>query len=176
MLEGTGKRLKALARRGYALSLRPDHRLDKAQLARSGLAAYALCFGMLPWLPVGTDGAMNGGQLLAHTAFNPAAGAWWSENPVGAALFITMPGMTIALCVYAVWELLGSRRPWKTHTAAFALPTATVLTASYPMLDQPLAMVAGVPIPQVGLVHIILIHGGLAAECAAEFLWPRIRK
>ena len=165
-----------MAKRAYALSLRPDKRLSKGQLARAGSAVYALGFAMLPWLPVGDNGSMNGAQLLAHTAFNPAASAWWEENPLGASLFIAMPAMTIALCVYAVWELLAGRRPWKSHAAAFGLPAATVLTASYPMLDQPLATLAGLPLPQVGLLHIMLLHGALALERACQPLWRKLRR
>ncbi len=133
-------------------------RVDQVRSAAAGLA---LVFILLPWMPAGPTGSMTGSRLLGYSLFNGSLPAWFQENPMGAFLFVITPTLTIVLSFTAFLRIMLGRNPIKTHLAIVILPLLTLQLASHPMLDSPPNALFGVPIPQIGLLHLVAIHLGL---------------
>ena len=132
--------------------------MDQVRTAAAGLA---LLFILLPWMPVGPSGSMAGSQLAGHSLFNDAIGDWLRENPVGAFLFVVTPTLTIVLSFQAFVAIIRKRNPLYSHLVIVILPLLTLKFASHPMLDSSPNALFGVPIPQIGLLHLMVIHLGL---------------
>lgn len=139
---------------------------------RSAIAGLALVFILLPWMPAGPTGSMTGSKLLAYSLLNGSLAAWFQENPLGAFLFAITPALTILLSFTAFVWILRGRNPVMTHLAIVVLPLLTLRLASHPMLDSPPNALLGVPIPQIGLLHLVVIHLGLLLFGLYLKYWP----
>ena len=131
---------------------------SRVDQVRSAVAGLALVFILLPWMPAGPTGSMTGSRLLGYSLFNGSLLAWFQENPLGALLFVITPALTIALSFTAFVAILRGRNPVKTHLVVVALPLLTLRLASHPMMDSPPNTLFGVPIPQIGLLHLVAMH------------------
>ena len=128
---------------------------------RSAVAAIALVFILLPWMPAGHTGSMSGSSLLGYSLFNDSLVVWFEANFLGASLFVITPALTILLSFTSFAAILRGRNPVKSHLVIVVLPMLTLRLASYPMLDSPPNTLFEVPIPQIGLLHLVVIHLGL---------------
>ncbi|MDE2938526.1 MAG: hypothetical protein OXR67_06360 [Chloroflexota bacterium] len=145
---------------------------SRVDQVRSALAGLALVFILLPWMPVGPTGSMTGSRLLGYSLFNDSLAAWFQANPLGAFLFVIAPALTILLSFTAFLAIMRGRNPVKTHLAIVVLPLLALRVASHPMMDSPPNALFGVPIPQIGLLHLVAIHLGLLLFGLYLKYWP----
>ena len=155
------QRMKTLGSRLLEAFNSPLPNQSRVDQVRSAIAGLALLFILLPWMPAGPTGSMTGSRLLGYSLFNDSLVAWFEANPLGAFLFVITPALTILLSFTAFLAILRGRNPFKTHLVIVVLPMLTLWLASHPMLDGPPGALFGVPIPQIGLLHLVVIHLGL---------------
>lgn len=149
----------------------PDQ--SRADQIRSAAAGLALVFILLPWMPAGPTGSMTGSRLLGYSLFNDAVGGWFRENAPGATLFVLVPTLTICLAFYAFVAIIRGRNPVKSHLFIAFMPIITLWVASHPMLDRPPSTLLGLPMPQIGLLHMVVIHLGLLLYGLYLRFWSR---
>lgn len=152
------QRMKAIGARLLAAFNSPLPNQSRVDQVRSAVAGLALVFILLPWMPAGPTGSMTGSRLLGYSLFNDSLAAWFQENPLGAFLFVITPALTILLSFTAFLAILRGRNPVKTHLVIVVLPLLTLGLASHPMMDGPPSALFGVPVPQIGLLHLVVLH------------------
>ena len=155
------QRVKSAGSTFWATVNRSQSNQSREDQIRTAMAGFALLFILLPWMPVGPSGSMAGSALVGHGVFNDAIGVWLKENPLGTLLFVVTPALTVGLSFFSLIEIFRKRNPVLAHLIIVVLPLLTLKLASYPILDNPVNTVFGVPVPQIGLLHLVVIHFGL---------------
>ena len=139
----------------------PDHH-HKARMVVATITVAAI---LLPWMPVGSEGDMNGPKLLAHiaTGLNEAF-QWFEANPIGAILFIITPPVVMVSAFSTFWKTKKRETTLAANLATALLPLATMKWGSMPMMDGIPADIGGLTLPAVGLTIIVLANIMLAAH------------
>ena len=166
------QRMKTLASTLLTAFNSPLPNQSRVDQVRTAIAGLALAFILLPWMPAGPTGSMTGSKLLGYSLFSGSLAAWFQENPLGAFLFAITPALTVLLSFIAFVAIMRGRNPLKTHLVIVVLPLLTLRLASHPMLDSPPNALFGVPIPQIGLLHLVVFHLGLLLFGLYLKYWP----
>ena len=134
---------------------------------RAAAAAVAFLAILDPWAPLGTDGSMNGGQLLAHVFTGGETLAWMtSGNVLGFILMVSLPIYMLPLLLMTlIGHLQGKHTPISNIIILIA-PPITMAAATYPMLDETPQRILGLAMPLWGLQLVMLAHLGLLVHTA----------
>lgn len=146
---------------------------------RAVAAATGFLAILAPWVPLGPDRSMNGGELMAHVLTGGETWAWMtSGNILGFILMVTFPFYMIPTLIMAfIGHLKGMHTPIS-NIVILVAPPITMAVASYPMLDESPSRIMGLAMPLWGLQVAMLAHASLLIHTAyldVSARWLRAR-
>ena len=159
------KQMKYIAReiRYWVEDLVADQNPDHHHKARMVVATVMVAAVLLPWMPVGSEGHMNGPKLLSHIVTGLGETLQWLEaNPIGAILFIITPPVVMVSAFSTFWKTRKAENTMAANLATALLPLATMKWGTMPMMDGIPADIGGLTLPAIGLTIIVLANVMLA--------------
>ena len=141
-----------------------DPNFSNLTLYRTLAALAALASMFLPWVQFdGANSGMNGADLVAYAFTSPERGSLFQTSFLGSLALLFIPITVTVLMAIIFFKTVVSQYVVSMNLVAGLLPLAMLFLArSIISSDQP--SVIGVPLPEYGLLLMIICNLGLFAN------------